>query len=170
MQNTFIATGHGYEKSDRGRCMAFDGFTVLANPLGGFSEADRARRIFPGITSAGVTCASHTMALAIRSDSSESSRHDVYILVQHGGGREVWRLPQFHDGGALQSMILAMPEREQYALIYTLYRLASESRRQGQSETRDEWARAHVEKRIKTRRRDNRRYVEIQPAPATVAA
>ena len=158
MQNVYLGRGHGYEISDRGRCDLFDGFTVIANPLGGHSEVDREKRVFGRqLNGNGGTCyRSHVLSLALR-----DFGRGLFLLVEHGGGRELWAVPVFYDGGALESAILALPEPIQYALLHNIYRMASEARLQGQSETRDAWAKAHVEKRIKTRRRDNRRYVEI---------
>jgi hypothetical protein len=164
MQNVLIRTGHGYEQSDRGRCEAFDGFETIAAPLhqegegwqAAFGNEARASRIYnkSGVPGRGVTYGSHAIKLA-------KMPHDsaLYILMHHGGGREVWRVPEFYDGGDLAAHIIGLPERLQYALLYTLYSLASDARRQGQTETRAEWSKAIADKRI--RRRKGR--VEIIP-------
>jgi hypothetical protein len=166
MQDVLIRTGHGYENhSEKGRCEAFDGFEIIAAPLhqngdeweSAFGKKARESRHFPRKDgSPGVTYDSHAIKLA-----KQANDRDFYLLVHHGGGREVWRVPSFYDGGDLADHITALPERLQYALLYTLYKMARESRVQAQTETRREWATAHTEKRIKTKRRNGRRYVEI---------
>lgn len=167
MQNVLIKTGHGYENhSKEGRCEAFDGFEIIAAPLhqdgdgwqAAFGNEARESRIYnkSGVPGRGCDYGSHAIKLARR----EHDR-DLYILMHHGGGREVWRIPSFYDGGDLAEHITGLPERLQYALLYTLYTMASESRTQAKAETRREWAEAYSNKRIRIKRRDGRRYVEI---------
>lgn len=146
--NVFIRSGHGYEQSDRGRCTAFDGFEIIANPLGEFDNAARDSRSFPRKDGRpGVTYGSHSIKLG-------KAEFDgaLYILMQHGGGREVWRVPEFYDGGDLRTHILALPERLQYALLYTIYNIAREARVQAQTETAQNWAQAIADKRIRKHR------------------
>jgi hypothetical protein len=163
MQSVFIQSGHGYEVSDRGRCAAFDGFTILAEPLPGYEKAGRESRVFRGDSECGggVTYASYTIKLANR-----GFDNDLYLLVQHGAGREVWRLPSFYDGGALKDHILAMPERLQFALLFSIYRIASEARNQANAATRAEWAQAFVDGRIKKRRANKHRGLRVEIVPA----
>lgn len=169
MQDVLIRKGHGYENhSTQGRCEAFDGFEIIAAPLhqdgdgwqAAFGDKARAARIYnkSGAPGRGCDYGSHAIKLA-----RQKHDRDLYILMHHGGGREVWRVPAFYDGGDLAAHIIELPERLQYALLYTLYNMAHESRVQAQAETRREWAEAFTEKRIKTKRRDGRRYVEIVP-------
>jgi hypothetical protein len=167
-QAVFIKSGHGYEVSDRGRCTAFDGFTILAEPLPGYDKAGRESRVFNRNAdgSGGVTYSPYTIKLA-RDDFGV----DLYLLVEHGAGREVWRLPAFYDGGELRGYILAMPERLQFALLFSIYRIASDSRRQFRLETEREWRQAFIDGRIKKHRATKHRsgYLEIVP-PAKAAA
>lgn len=160
--NVFVARGHGYEFSESGPCTAFDGYTVLTNPLGGFGYDSRESRHFPRKDgSAGVTYDSFVIQLATR----EHDR-DLYLLMHNGSGREVLRIPTFHDGGALREHILAMPERLQYALLFQIWKTASLARDQGAIETRQKWSTAFVEKRIKKRRATKTRGARVEIVPA----
>ena len=156
MDSALIKTGHGYEG-----CTAFDGYDVIAEPLGNFGREDRDSRVFNKQSNGnGGTCyGSHTLKLA-------KDNLALYLLVQHGSGREVWRVPKLYDGGALLEHILSMDPRAQYALLYTIYKTASYARYQAQSETRALWAQAFVDKRLKKRRATKNRAarVEIEPA------
>jgi hypothetical protein len=116
MNSAFIRCGHDYEQSDRGRCEAFDGFDIIASPLGDFDTASRDSRVFRRASGNATTYASHAIKLAKLSSTSNG----FYILMHHGGGREVLAVPSFSDGGDLETSILAMPERLQYALLYTI--------------------------------------------------
>lgn len=147
MQNVLMKKGHGYETGDRGRCEAFDGFEIIAAPLGGFDSADRESRVFMRASGNGTDYSSHAIKLA-----REPGRKDLYILMQNGGGREVWRIPTFYDGGDLAEHIQGMPERIQYALLYSLYKMGLEAMRQGQIATTIDWRLAIVDKRIRRRR------------------
>ena len=159
MKHVFVRSGHGYEKSDRGRCEAFDGFDIIAAPLhqegdgwqAAFGNDARASRVYnkSGVPGRGCDYGSHAIKLARLSGSSCS---DLYILMHHGGGREVLRVPEFYDGGDLAAHIIAMPERLQYALLYSLYKLASEARGQGRFEATCEWRTAIIDKRIRRKR------------------
>lgn len=157
MDFVFVASGTGYQD-----CTAFDGYEVIANPLGEWSEADRESRVFgrDGRGYGGVTYASHCIKLAKR----EYCR-DLYILMEHGAGREVWRIPAFYDGGALQEHILTMPPRLQYALIYSMHKMASTAKRQAEEETRAIWAQAYADGRLKKHRANRHRgaWVEVLP-------
>lgn len=160
MEKAFIAKGHGYEQGSQGRCTAFDGFDIIAAPLGGFSEADRASRSFsrPG-ASYGVTYGSHVLKLATRTGTTDGN---LYILMHHGGGREVLQVPRFFDAGGMLAAVLAMGEREQYALLYTLYQTANNARYEANSATREAWATAYVDGRIRKRRKGGRVTVSIE--------
>lgn len=158
----FVRSGHGYETGSYGRCMAFDGFEIVANPLGGDDNAARESRVFGRDANGhgGVTYAAYDLRLA-----KDGVSRDLYLLVSHGAGREVWRIPAFYDGGALRDHILTMPERVQYALLKTMYALASAARRQAQAETRREWAQAFVDKRIKKHRATKSRGPRVEILP-----
>lgn len=155
MELVFIKSGTGYQD-----CTAFDGFEIVANPLGEWSEADRDSRVFGRNERGhgGVTYASHCIKLG-----KQEHDRDLYILMQHGAGREVWRMPSFFDGGALRDHILTMPPRLQYALIYSMYKMASYAKRQAQEETRQTWAQAYAEGRLKKHRANRHRgaWVEV---------
>lgn len=164
MDRAFIKFGHGYETGSRGRCDAFDGYTVLTNPLGGFDSAARESRSFPRRDgSAGVTYGSHMLQLAVSTSEVDRPRTaTLYILVHHGGGREVLRVPTFYDNGDLREHILAMPERLQYALLYTIWNTARNARYEAAQETRQEWAQAYAENRIRKRRATNTRAARVE--------
>lgn len=171
MERALIKTGHGYEVSDRGRCEAFDGYQVIAAPLhqpgegwqAAFGPDARESRVFRPVNERnGVDYGSHAIKLA---KEPGAYTRDLYLLVQHGGGREVWRVPSFYDGGDLEAHILAMPERVQYALLYTLYQLASNSRREAQKETSANWAQAYVDGRIRKKRATVNRAARVEIVP-----
>lgn len=166
MSAAFIKFGHGYEVSDRGRCEAFDGFDIIAAPLHqegegwqtAFGDKARESRIYRRANGNGTDYGSHAIKLARFSDFPS---HGLYILMHHGGGREVLAVPKFYDGGDLEAAILAMPERLQYALLYTIWNTARNARQEAQQETAGKWAKAITEKRIRKRRKNGRVSVEI---------
>jgi hypothetical protein len=165
MERAFIRKGDGYERGSRtgedGRCNAFDGFEIIASPLGGFSEADRERRIFPGRSGGpGVTYGSHAIQLARREGDREGS--DLYILMHNGSGREVLLIPSFYDGGALERHIYHLPERVQYALLYSMWQAASNARYEAQRDTATKWATAYAEGRIRKRRATSQRGARVE--------
>ncbi len=148
----FLATGHGYETGSQGRCNAFDDYTVIAAPcprreerMGGAFRCDYG---------------SHSIKLARRTSDMTDRRtgapitasDGLYILMQHGGGREVLRIPAFYDnGGEMLAAWLAMPERALYATLYTIYEAASNARDVARDAERSTWTQAHVDKRIRQR-------------------
>jgi hypothetical protein len=89
--------------------------------------------------------------------------------VEHGAGREVWLVSSFFDGGQLKAHILAMPERMQFALLFTLYKMASNARYEARAETRQEWASAFVEGRIKKHRANKHRGQRVEIVPAALS-
>jgi hypothetical protein len=82
--------------------------------------------------------------------------------MHHGGGREVLQVPRFFDAGGMLAAVLAMGEREQYALLYTLYQTAENARYEANAATREAWANAHLDGRIRKRRRAGRVTVSIE--------
>lgn len=159
METAFVAFGHGYESGSLGRCTAFDGFDVFAEPLGGFSDADRERRVWKGETGPGVTYGSHAIKLATR----EHDRGAFFILMQHGGGREVLRVqPVFYS--AVLDVLKAMDERDQYAFAYTIWDTARNAKVQAEREAAAQWSSAFVEKRIRTKRSGGRVRVTVESA------
>lgn len=161
MHAAFIRFGHGYEQSDRGRCEAFDGFEIIAAPLGEFDTASRDSRVFHRSSGNDVTYASHAIKLAKLSGCSGG----LYILMQHGGGREVLAVSSFYDGGDLEAAILAMPERVQYALLYSIWHTARNARYEAQEQTAQSWATAYKEKRIRQRRATRTRGSRVEIIP-----
>lgn len=161
MDTAFVRFGHGYEQGSRGRCEAFDGFDVIAAPLGGFDQPARDSRIFRRASGNATTYASHAIKLAKLTGTSGG----LYILIHHGGGREVLAIPTFYDGGDLVNTILGMPERVQYALLYTLWKTARSARDQAQAETTRQWAQAYAEKRIRQRRATKTRAARVEIIP-----
>lgn len=147
---------------------AFDGYEVLANPLGGFSNADRERRVFgrdPATGHGGTCYGSHVVQLAKReSDGAKDPR--LFILVEHGGGREVWlyRLP--YDRGNTLAGLLAMPEAALYGILYGAAKMARAAREQAQSETATEWREASRDGRIRRRSYPSRGVCKIWIEPA----
>lgn len=161
MDTAFVRFGHGYEQSARGRCEAFDGFEVIAAPLGGFDQAARDSRVFRRTSGNATTYASHAIKVAKLTGTSGG----LYILMHHGGGREVLAIPTFYDGGDLEKTLLGMPERLQYALLYTIWQTARNAREQAQSETTRQWAQAFAEKRIRRRRATKSRAARVEIIP-----
>lgn len=169
MQNVLIRTGHGYESGSRGRCEAFDGFEIIAAPLhqagegwqAAFGNEARASRIFNASGKPGAGCDYSSHAIKLAKMPGETVRGGgLYLLMQHGSGREVWQIPDFYgDGGTLVEHITGLPERLQYSLLMILYKMGRDAMDQGRAETRREWAQAVADKRI--RRRKGR--VEIVP-------
>lgn len=174
MYAAFIKSGHGYEVSDRGRCTCFDGFDVIAAPLhqegegwqAAFGNEARESRVFRrdngrGGTS-GTDYGSHAIKLARLSGTSSG---DLYILMHNGSGREVLAVPRFWDGGDLEAHILALPERLQYALLYTIWNTANNARYEAQQATSQKWALAYSEKRIRQRRATKNRAARVEIIP-----
>lgn len=164
MDRAFIRKGHGYvnPSPDSGYepCTAFDGFEIIAAPLSGDSSEARERRVFRWKSDGNGTCyGAYKIALA-----TDDGGRGLYILMENGSGREVLRVPEFYDGGALKAAILAMPEREQFALLFTIWRTATNAKYEAQTETRQLWARAYDDKRIRVKRSHGQRrfYVETE--------
>lgn len=127
----------------------FEQFEILAQPLGGFSNEDRARRVWrrDGATY-GVTYDSHTIALA---ESRDEYERGLFILVEHGGGREIAHLNTGPDWRAMRDALMAMDERTLYATLYTVWSSIADARRFAASATAAEWRKAAADKRIKRR-------------------
>jgi hypothetical protein len=163
MYSAFIRFGHGYEQSDRGRCEAFDGFDIIAVPLGDFDTASRDSRVFHRSSGNAVTYASHAIKLARMS--GDRAHGDLYILMHNGSGREVLRVPSFYDGGDLEATIITLPERVQYALLYSIWQTARNARYEAQEQTAQRWATAYKEKRIRQRRATRTRGPRVEIIP-----
>ena len=157
----FVAKGHGYENGGEFHepCTAFDGYEIIANPLGGYDAAARDSRVFGRKENGNGGCCYG--AYSIKLGKREFCR-DLYILMQHGAGREVLRVPSFYDAGELRKHILELPERLQFALLKTIYAVASAAREQGSAETRQRWAQAFADGRIKKRRATKTRGARVE--------
>jgi hypothetical protein len=160
MERVIIARGHGYQTVNppyvTERCTAFDGYEIIANPLGEFSAADRERRVLgrvDGKPGTGTDYGSHAIKLAVRENGGTyKGSRNLFILMQHGGGRVVYAMKQMFDGGATERALLALPEAELYGILYTMAEMAEDAHRQGCRETVHRWAKAFVDKRIRKRR------------------
>ena len=169
MRNAFIRSGHGYESGSRGRCTCFDGFEIIAAPLGEFDNTARESRIFRRNAdgNGGVDYSSHALKLA-RMEGERSG--NLYILMHNGSGREVLKLHKFYDGGDLAEHITALPERLQYALLYSIWATADNARYEAQWSTANEWAQAFASGRIRKRRATNSRPARVEIVPEWQAA
>lgn len=157
----FTAKGHGYTdpryiSPGMTVCTAFDGWHVIATPLGGHSAADRERRVFRRGDGLGVTYASQVIALA------ESGGDSLAILMHNGSGREVLALGRGPDMAAMRAAFLAMDERTLYAVLYSIWRTATTTRSDSASETRTQWAQAYIDGRIRKKRRAGRISVSVE--------
>lgn len=166
VNSAFVASGHGYEISERGRCEAFDPYEILANPLGGFDNASRAARSFPSPSGGpGVTYDSHAVYLMRRKDARPGER-DYYLAVHHRYGRMIWRLPAcYHYSDETIAALLAMPERALYSLLWGIIEALDDTKRAAEDATAQAWRRATLEKRVKVSKQPakGRAFVWIEP-------
>lgn len=135
----------------------FDGFEVLAHPL-----AHRDDRVFHRGESesscVSVTYASHDVQIARPMGIGNKGR--IAILMHSGLGRRV--LEFYESALPIATALLALPEREQYALAYTLFKQADECAGGACALEAKRWADAFVDGRIRKRRSGGRRYVHIE--------
>lgn len=168
LQSALVAKGHGYEQSERGRCTAFDGFEIIANPLGGFDNASRESRIFRpdgGKPGSGTCYGSHAVYL-MRATGREIGGRHLYIGIHHGGGRQVWRVPTcFHYLGETLDALAAMPERALYSLLQGIVSALDDTQRSAGRAEADTWRRATLDKRVRVSRQPakGRAFVWIEP-------
>lgn len=153
--SAYVGKGHGYEKSEQGPCTLFDRFEILANPLGGFDAASRAARSFDRKDgSPGVTYGSHAVYLLRAKERGPLESRNYYVAVHNGSGRTLWRLPScFNYLGETLEALQAMPERALYSLLFGITEALDDTKRAAHDETRREWARATLDKRVRTRRK-----------------
>lgn len=132
----------------------FEGLEIIADPC-----PTRESRSWPRKDgSAGVTYGSHSMRLAA------GQFGGLFILVEHGGGFERLALRAEMFNGEFADALRAMPERLQYAALYTLWDAASEASREAAAAVRAEWAQAFCDGRIrKSRAKAGKRTVSIEP-------
>lgn len=164
METVFIAKGHGYENPSDGRerCTAFDGFEVIAEPLP--TRESRVLGQVDGKPGTGCDYGSHSIKLAVRpNETAFKGGRRLYILMQHGGGREVLAMKQMYDRGVTESALLSMPEPALYGMLYIIYDMASAAKRAATDETRGQWAQAFIDGRIrKSRAKGGRCRVSIE--------
>lgn len=157
MTNRFISHGNGYADDK-----SFADFEVVAAPLPGYSPEQREARVFgrdDGRPGTGTDYGSHTVALAVyKTLGTFKGTRQLYLLIRHGGGSEVWSLPTFYDRGDFERALLAMPERIQYATLYTLYHAMSDARREVLDSEANRWKLAIIENRVKKGRPKRGRY------------
>jgi len=139
------------------RVESFDGYDVLAHPLP--SRHDRVfHRGEANVSRVPVTYASHEVRIARPLGIGSEGR--LAILMHHGGGRHVL---EFYEGALpIAAALLALPEREQYALAYTLFEQADECACRARTAEAKRWADAFVDGRIRRRRSAGKRYVHIE--------
>ena len=135
----------------------FDGYDIIAHPL-----PARDDRVYyptePDGCSAGVTYASHNVMIARPTGIGKKGR--LAILMHHGGGRHVL---EFYEGLLpVASALLALPEREQYALAYTIFEQADECAMGMRAAEARRWAEAHVDGRLRKRRRGRSQQVYVE--------
>lgn len=136
---------------------SFDGYDVLSHPLPGRDDRvfNRGESEAPSLS---VTYASHEVRLARPNAAGGKSR--LAILMHHGGGRHVL---EFYEGALpIAAALLALPEREQYALAYAMFQQADECATAARADEAKRWADAYVDGRIRKRRRGGRRYVHLE--------
>ena len=64
----------------------------------------------------------------------------------------------------IASALLALPEREQYALAYTIFEQADECSAGARAAEAQRWAEAYAEGRIRKRRRGRARQIYVETA------
>ncbi|MDF0543847.1 hypothetical protein PX699_15955 [Sphingobium sp. H39-3-25] len=139
------------------RVESYDGYEVLAHPL-----VNRDDRVFhrgePGTSHVAVTYGSHDIQIA--RPTGPGSKGLLAILMHHGGGRHIL---EFYEGALpVTATLLALPEREQYALAYALFKQADECSVAARADEGKRWAEAFVDGRIRKRRSGGQRYVHIE--------
>jgi hypothetical protein len=156
-----IKYGHGYENPSPGSgytpCKAFDGFDVITNPLGGFSNTDRQRRVFPSrsLSNVQVTYGSHAVKLGRETPgrfSEGPERGTLAVLMEHGGGRQLSPLRICQRMDKIEAGLLAMEEEALYFLLYAISETVDDARRQGVEAERERWTKAAAEGRLRKRR------------------
>ena len=144
----------------------FNGYEVIANPLGGTGAADRERRVLgrvDGKPGTGCDYGSHSIRLAVREgDKPYKGGRTLFILMQHGGGKVIYRMKQMYDGGETERALLALPEAALYGILYTICSMVDDADSLAKRETAHAWGMAYSEKRIRIRRFMGRRTVEIE--------
>jgi hypothetical protein len=139
------------------RVESFDGYEILAHPLP--CRDDRVFHRGESETSrVSITYASHDVKIARPTGIGSKGR--IAILMHHGAGRHVL---EFNESALpITSALLTLPEREQYALAYTIFEQADECSGGARAAEATRWADAFVDDRIRKRRSGGRRYIHIE--------
>ncbi|PJG47227.1 hypothetical protein CAF53_02455 [Sphingobium sp. LB126] len=136
---------------------SFEGYDVLAHPL-----PDRDDRVFhrdeTDAYRVSVTYASHEIRIARPTAIGSGGR--LAILMHHGGGRYI--LEFYESALPIGAALLTLPEREQYALAYAMFKQADECAAGARADEAQLWATAFVDGRIRKRRRNGMRRVFIE--------
>jgi hypothetical protein len=136
---------------------SFDGYEVLVHPL-----PDRDDRVFhrgeSEASRVSVTYGSHDVSIARPTGIGSTGR--LAILMHHGGGRHI--LEFYESALPVTTALLALPEREQYALAYAMFKQADECAVAARADEAKRWADAFVDGRIRKRRSRGMRYVHIE--------
>ncbi len=139
------------------RVETFDGYEVLAHPL-----PNREDRVFhrgeSESSQVSVTYGSHDLMIA--RPTGPGSKGLLAILMHHGGGRHI--LEFYESALPITSALLTLPEREQYALAYAMFKQADECAVAARADEAQRWASAFVDGRIRKSRRQGKRYVHIE--------
>ncbi len=164
LTEVLIAQGHGYDNPStpgRERCTAFDGYTVLREPLP--TRASRILGRVDGKEGTGCDYGSHSIKLAVRTDDLEYGRKhpQLFILMHHGGGREVVRMKTMYDGGITAAALLALPDVALYGVLYMMWDMATTAARSASSATKAQWQTAFVKKQIRRRAYPSKGYVKV---------
>ncbi|MBS88122.1 MAG: hypothetical protein CMN64_09620 [Sphingobium sp.] len=135
----------------------FDRYEILAHPLP--SRDDRVFHRGDSETSrVSITYASHDVRIARPTGIGSKGR--LAILMHHGGGRHA--LEFYESALPITAALLALPERQQYALAYAIFEQADECAGGARAAEAERWADAFVDGRIRKRRSGGRRYVHIE--------
>lgn len=135
----------------------FDNFTILRTPL-----AKREDRKLHYLGSHLVDYGSHEVSLAkYEAGDFRFSSGYFYILVEHGGGREVL---QVRGPRAFADAVLQLPEDQAYSVLYAIYHTAKSASYQAKEVTANTYAQAFIEGRLKkSRPKQGRCRVTIEP-------
>lgn len=85
----------------------------------------------------------------------------VYLMVQHGGGRERYRFGWTNT--ALLPALAVLDSNQRYWLLCSAYHAIAEAIRIARDKETGKWSQAAVDKRIKVRRGKYRVTVDIEP-------
>lgn len=89
----------------------------------------------------------------------------MYLMVQHGGGRERIRL---HHTKHLMELLASLDTTQRYWLLHTIVYAYSDGKDEGAQKQRAYWQSAALEKRIKTRKMPNSDRVKLWVEPKII--